>query len=51
MSTKINLISQLVPRNARLFSSWLTEGIDRKERIMYERGGWLERFAHGVISS
>lgn len=49
MATKINLISQLVPRNALLFSSWLSDkGIDRKEQTMYVRSGWLERLAHGV---
>lgn len=49
MATKINKITQLVPRNALLFSSWLAEkGIDRKEQSLYVRSGWLERIAQGV---
>lgn len=49
MATKINEITQLVPRNSLLFSSWLSEkGIDRKEQTLYVRSGWLERIAHGV---
>lgn len=49
MATKINEINRLVPRDALLFSSWLSEhGIDRKEQTLYVRSGWLERVARGV---
>lgn len=49
MATKINEISQLVPRNSLLFSSWLSaKGIDRKAQTLYVRSGWLERIAPGV---
>lgn len=49
MATKIKLIIEKVPRNAVLFSSWLSEnGIDRKEQTLYVRSGWLERISRGV---
>jgi len=51
MATKIKLILQKVPRNAVLFSSWLSEnGIDRKEQTSYVRSGWIERISQGVYS-
>jgi len=47
MATKIKLILQKVPRNAVLFSSWLSKnGIDRKEQTSYVRSGWIERISH-----
>ncbi len=49
MATKIKLILQKVPRNAVLFSSWLSNnGIDRKEQTSYMRSGWIERISQGV---
>ena len=49
MATKIKLILQKVPRNAVLFSSWLSEnGIDRKEQTSYVRSGWIERISQGI---
>ena len=49
MATKIKLILQKVPRNAVLFSSWLSKnGIDRKEQTSYVRSGWIERISQGI---
>lgn len=49
MATKINKILQQVPKDALLFSSWMSDnGIDRKEQTSYVKSGWLERVAQGV---
>lgn len=49
MATKFKQILDSAPRDAILFSNWLTaQGLDIKAQYAYTKSGWLERMVKGV---
>lgn len=49
MATKIQQILELVPHDAVLFGTWLSDhGLDAKAQHSYMKSGWLVRLSKGV---